>query len=330
MKKFIGIALVLALAVMLMPGAVFADDPCTTVINWSGGGGLITGSVTAGSTLATTNFMVLGNNINGQFVANYTGIGGGPYGGSSYNSKMDVGLTNGAIEYQTVRGAFGYTNGGDPENGGFSSYSFVGSGAWNQNMTQFTTGTGAVSMKTCTSTSAPITKHTGVDTSLVDNTYGWVGTNQHNFQATGTSAFSIIRQLTAANTDFSSVSAVGTGDAYLDNIGSKAGRTASMCGGPLSGYDFSWGQDFGANNGSGLLTVQGKGSNSVTLTDLSATGINPATSWFASTGTLSIVGSGLKATGTGTSGSCTINQNVGWNSPAYGAFTYNKAIINSQ
>jgi hypothetical protein len=246
---------------------------------------------------------------------------------------MNVGLTDGAIEYQTVRGAFGYTNGGDLEPGGFSSYSFIGVGAWdytNPSNPVFYTGTGAVSMKTCTSTSAPITKHTGVDTSLVDNTYSFVGSTQHNYQVAGASAFSIIRQLTAADGDYAAVGAVGTGDAYLDNIGSKAGRTSAMCGGPLPGYDFSWGQDFGANNGFGVLTIAGAGNNSVTLTDLTLTGGDPTTSSFSSTGLLSIVGSGLKVTGTGAPGSATMTQNVGWNSTTYGAFTYNKAIINSQ
>jgi len=37
MKKLIGIALVVALAVMLMPGAVFAWDPVSVEVNWGGG-----------------------------------------------------------------------------------------------------------------------------------------------------------------------------------------------------------------------------------------------------------------------------------------------------
>jgi len=37
MKKILGIALVLALAVMLMPSAVFAADPTTVTIDWGDG-----------------------------------------------------------------------------------------------------------------------------------------------------------------------------------------------------------------------------------------------------------------------------------------------------
>lgn len=327
MKKILAISLlVVALAVMLIPSAVFADDPCDVVIQWAGGAGLTTGTVTAGSTLATTNFTVLGNNINGQFVANYTGIGGGPYGGASYTTKMDTSLTDGCIAYQTVRGAFGYTNGGVLEPGGFSTYSFVGAGTWVGN--SFATGTGAVSMTMGATTSGPITTFTGVDTSLIDNNYalnqGWP-----TFSATGTSAFSMIQSLVAADGSFATGSATGNGSATWDCIGSQAGRTAAMCGGPLSGYNFPEFQDFHGTSGSGLLTLQGSGNSSVNLTDLSATGGNPATSFFTSTGTLSIVGSGLQATGTGAAGSCTINQNVGWNTATLGAFTYNRAIINS-
>jgi len=328
LKKLLTIAAVLVLAVMLMPCAVFAGDPTSVVVNWNGAG-TVEGTVVGGTTLATTTFTSLGlaSNI-GQFNANYN-VGGGPYGGNSYTSSIDAQVVNGYISDSTMRGAFGKTNGGDDEPGGFSSYSFIGSGVINPDQT-ITLGTGSVSMKTKTATNAPITKHTGVDTSLVDNTYSYVGTNQHNYQATDCSAFTIVRQLAAADGDYALVGAVGNGSAYLDNIGSKAGRTAAMCGGPLSGYDFSWGQDFGASSGSGLLTIQGVGHDSVNLTSLTATGGNPATSHFNSTGTLSIVGSGLKATGTGAAGSATINQNVGWNTATLGAFTYNQAIINSQ
>jgi hypothetical protein len=327
MKKLIGIAVVLALAVMLVPGAVFAGDPTSVVVNWSGGSGLTTGTVTAGNTLATTTFQVLGNNINGQFNANYTGIGGGPYSGASYTTKMNTSLTNGCIAYQTVRGAFGYTNGNQLEPGGFSTYSFVGAGTWTGQT--FATGTGAVSMKMGATTDAPVTTNTGVNTMLLDNNYaldqGWP-----TFSATGTSAFSMIQSLVAADGDFATGSATGNGSATWDCIGSTAGRTAAMCGGPLSGYNFPEFQDFHGTSGSGLLTLQGSGNSSVNLTDLSATGGNPATSFFTSTGTLSIVGSGLQATGTGAAGTCTINQNVGWNTATLGAFTYNRAIINSQ
>jgi hypothetical protein len=329
MKKLIGIVVVLALAVMLVPSAVFAADPCDVVIQWAGAGGSTTGTVTAGSTLATTNFQVIGNNINGTFEALYKVNDPGVQGtGNSYLCKMNTSLTDGAISLNTLRGALGYTNGGDPEPGGFSSYSFVGAGTWNQTGTQFTTGTGTVSMKMQNYTGAAMQQHTGWDTSLVDNNYaanqGWP-----TFSATGTSAFSMIQSLVAADGDFAAGSAAGNGSATWDCIGSTAGRTAAMCGGPLSGYNFPEFQDFHGTSGSGLLTLQGSGHSSVNLTDLSATGGNPATSFFTSTGTLSIVGTGLQATGTGAAGSCTINQNVGWNTATLGAFTYNKAIINS-
>jgi hypothetical protein len=326
MKKLIGIALVLALAVMLVPSAVFAADPVAVVINWAGGGGLTTGTVTAGSTLATTNFTVLGNNVNGQFNANYTGLGGGPYTGATYTTKMNTSLTDGCIAYQTVRGAFGYTNGNQLEPGGFSTYSFVGAGTWTGQT--FATGTGAVSMKMGATTGGPITTNTGVNTELLDNNYalnqGWP-----TFSATGTSAFSMIQSLAAADGDFATGSAVGNGSATWDCIGSTAQRTYAMVGGPLSGYNFAEFQDFHGTSGSGILTLQGSGNNSVNLTDLTATGGNPATSSFNSTGTLTVVGSGLQVTGTGSAGSATINQNVGWNTATLGAFTYNRAIINS-
>jgi hypothetical protein len=339
MKKVLGIALVLALAAMLIPSAVFAADPCNMVINWAGGAGLTTGTVTAGSTLATTNFTVLGNNINGTFTADYS-VGGGEYGANKYSTSMFTGLNDGVISFNTLRGALGYTNSGDLDPGGNNSYSFIGAGAWNQQGTQFTTGTGTVAMKmSLTALSANEPFH-GTDTSLKTNTYysgvnyPAVGPNDHNFQATGTSAFSIIQSLTAANGNYATVNAAGNGSAYLDCIMDRAGnpnKSTYVGGYALSGAEnFAWGQDFGASNGSGLLTIQGGGHTLVQLFDLTQTGADPATSWFASTGIQSNVGSGRQATGTGAAGSCTINQNVGWNTATLGAFTYNRATIQSQ
>lgn len=118
MKKVIGIALVLALAVMLMPGAVFAGAPTDVDIKW--GGGLVdagghpvnygTGwlSGTATSDEAYTEFGTWGDNIMGEFHVRYQnvshwGVDNVPVVGSQMNAHVIAGAVGAAIWLEQTR-----------------------------------------------------------------------------------------------------------------------------------------------------------------------------------------------------------------------------------
>jgi hypothetical protein len=318
LRKGFGIAVVLALAMMLVPGAVFAGDPINVSTTWSGSGS-VGGTVTAGSTLATTNWGSTGNIISGTFTANYN-VGGGPYGGNSYTTSIDADVANGGwIQFATTRGALGYTGGGTDELGGQQSYSYVFS------------SDGTASMSTRTAADAVFTKHTGVNTGLLDNTYGWVS---ENFRVSGTS-YQILREMLAANGNFVQASAIGSGTAALDTGAQRIAdsRTNQADLAYRSGYNFGWNQDFTAT-GTGQLVLTAVGSNQVFMYNISNTGADPGTSGGSWNGALSITsgttylaGQGLTATGNGTLGSAALQIITGFVS---GTLTYPNVAMTAQ
>lgn len=281
-KKFriIGVAVALAVVASLAFGSVaLAADPIDVDVTWTGSGS-VGGTVTAGSTLATTNWQSVGSDISGIFTANYN-VGGGPYGGNSYTTSIDADVAGGGfIEFETVRGALGYTNSGNLETGGQQSYSYIGS-------------SGTASMATRTAGNAVFYPFSGVFTGLGDNTYGWIG---ENFRASGTS-YQIIRQIIASDGDFAHVIATGSGTAALDVGGSKASAGQADLA-YLSGYNFGWNQDFSAT-GTGTLGLTGIGNNQVTFYNISQTNPVPGSSSGGWTGTIGITpdGKGLTVTG---------------------------------
>jgi len=297
-------------ATVLFAGTALAGDPTDVNITWSGTGS-VGGTVTAGSTLATTNWQSVGNSISGTFTANYN-VGGGPYGGNSYNTSINAQVANGGcIEFYTTRGALGYTGGGTNELGGQRSYSYV------------FTSDGTASMATRTAANAVFTKHTGVDTGLLDNTYGWVS---ENFRVSGTS-YAILREMRAANGNFVQANAIGSGTAALDcgaqRISDSRTNQADLA--YRSGYNFGWNQDFTAT-GTGTLILTAVGSNEVFMYSISNTGADPGTSrgWW--NGVLSITsgdtylaGQGLTAKGYGTLGSAALQIVAGF---VNGTLTY--------
>ncbi len=101
MKKLLVIASVLALAVMLVPTAVFADSPTTFVVNWAG-----SGSVNGVSTVkndAVYSFSANANLIQGNF--NTVGYNDNPY---SYNvdtstAYIQSNVTGGSTWFNALR-----------------------------------------------------------------------------------------------------------------------------------------------------------------------------------------------------------------------------------
>lgn len=317
MKRIFGIALVLAVLAVLSFGSVaLAGDPIDVDITWGGGtvdaggypvdygAGWVSGTVTAGNTLATTNFSTAGSSILGQFTAGYN-VGGGPYGGNSYNTSMDAEVAGGGmIEFFTIRGALGYTGSGTLEPGGQQSYSYVYS------------SDGTASLANRTSTGATFKTHTGWDAGLLDNTYGWEG---ENFRVSGTS-YEIIRQMIAGNGNYVEAWATGTGTAGLDTGAQQVSdsRTNQADLAYRSGYNFGWNQEFTAT-GTGQLILTAFGSNQAFMYDVSNTGADPGTSGGSWSGTLSVTsgstylaGQGLTATGDGTFGSAALQIITGF------------------
>jgi len=94
MKKLIGIALVLALAVMLVPGAAFAADPTTLTVDWGPGttgpsSGYIGTTFTAGND-AVYSFYTDGTGIAGSFHAVDSNDNPYGYGIDSTNSSTSM------------------------------------------------------------------------------------------------------------------------------------------------------------------------------------------------------------------------------------------------
>jgi len=120
MKKILGIALVLALAVMLVPGIALADDPTVTTVNIvAGSSGVVTGTVTAKD--AKTTFTAAGTNMQGNFYAKDSN-NNAAYGIDDFTTNLKAQTSQGYIEYRTDRLTSGTAFYGAP---GQASYSFV-------------------------------------------------------------------------------------------------------------------------------------------------------------------------------------------------------------
>jgi hypothetical protein len=272
MKKILGIALVLALAVMLMPSAVFAADPPPTTVDviWGGGSvdaggypvnygaGWISGTVAPPS--ATTTFQSGGDQIMGRYKAAYK-PGAGDLGNANiYTTSLEASVVDGTIAFDTVREAYGYLN-SKPAPGGEESYSFIGTGYFDAG-NNWVPMSGSASMAMRSETWDYKALWTGGNDNIVDNTYSTgekALTFLHNFSASG--VYTMTDVMNASSGAFAQVQAVGNGTALLDCGASSASQdTATVA--YLSGSNYGWNQDFNAT-GSGTFLVGGVGNTEV-------------------------------------------------------------------
>lgn len=206
----------LALAVMLVPSAVFADDPSTVVIDWgsgviptpgagwsgSAGVGYVQATVVAGDD-STTNFQTAGI-ILGTFKATDKNDNPYTYGVDTFTSELRGEVENGFIDYTTSRndscGSYGPP--------GQESHSFVG----------VVNGWGAMA----TGTNNDYAK-------LQDALYGLTHlrtVNGVNIEANAVD-YEIMRELDANNGDRAYAYGTGTGLAQLYCLNAEAWNTGS-------------------------------------------------------------------------------------------------------
>jgi hypothetical protein len=275
MKKVLGIALVLALAVMLVPGAVFADPPFEPVaidMDWSSGDGssaTVTYTMVAGDD-GKSSFYTTGSGLCGAYNADYTK---GPY------DYMEVNTLVSTIDAQCrTAGLISFSTSRDDCYGGWSpagqtSYSFVGSGIQTGNT--FVYGAGEVSMLTRTQTwlngladyvySFPYADPTRYRENRVSNP-GFVS-DGGVLEAKGCTNYTIIQNVANPN----------DGDRYFqaDAVGSGNARLACRNGDAEYQYipgDVKLGQnvgvtksDFTASGNGGTFTLSGKYVNNMSM-----------------------------------------------------------------
>lgn len=261
MKKVIGIALVLALAVMLMPSAVFADDPTEVDITWGGGTydaggypvdfgvGHISATVTAGAD-ATTTFSTGADQIQGQFWAQDSNDASTLYGIDAFTTNLKASVTDvtsglGSITYETTRLGSYVPSYGAP--GQYSS-SYVG----------VQDGTGYLANQSWTNYAQ-----------MRDYNYSFNGAGQvPNIGATNAALYEIDRYIEGSTGDYGEVYALGSGSAHLNCVGSEIGsgtKSYSQTGlGTLCNYPSPRPAGFSATGGSGFFQVLAGGHNSVT------------------------------------------------------------------
>lgn len=243
MKKLIGIALVLALAAMLVPSAVFAGDPTELNMSWSGAGNVST-TFTAGND-AIHSFATFGlNGISGTFNAKDLNDNPYTYNVDSTNSYLTSHVIDGWTLYQVDR-TDSKTSYCQP---GQLSYSYIQAyGGWAEMAMGSQTNYAKMTNDTYTPGGAP------------PNT-----TSGKNFEANATSY--ILQQWIGAGgtpstptSNCAGFTAQGNGTALIDTMCSEAG----------GGVRFGWGCGCYTNadavmTGSGTFSAGGTGSNSVT------------------------------------------------------------------
>jgi len=205
MKKRIGIAIVLALALVLSLGtAVLADDPTEVNVTWGdGGGGYGTGwvgtTVTAGDDSIAT-FATSGNGIRGSFSAIDTNSG--LYGVDATSSQIKAEVQDGGF----IQSWFDRT--GDPTGYGASAYGPAGQSAYGG---IFVTGEGSYG--------AMALRDSQNYAFYNSYNYGWYTPDQpsygHQFAALNAESYAMSRTINGGAGDWGSVGAIGSGDATL-------------------------------------------------------------------------------------------------------------------
>lgn len=248
MKKLIGIALVLALAVMLMPGAVFADDPATVTIDWGDGtvtapgsgwtGGYGTGWINVGVNTgdASAGFTTGGDSIRGSYTATDSNNNPYSYGVDNFSSYLNAGVANGYINTGCNRDS---SYAGMYGNAGQSSYSFV----------QAYGGTASMAYRSTTNFAG-----------MVDGSYKYQLPGGHNIVADASSYF-MNRSINDGRGNLASTNAAGSGTATLDCMSAEAsGRWTLQLGTGAGCYKDA---NFNAT-GTGVFTAHVEGNTSTT------------------------------------------------------------------
>jgi len=273
LKKKIGIALVVALALILCLGtAVLADDPVEVNVDWDGEGEV--GTTVIGGDDAITTFHTAGSQIEGTFTASYSD-GSYPYMEvNTLVSRIDASVNDGGyIEYRTERtDCYG---GWSPA--GQVSYSFVGTDDGNASM-----GTGSRS-------------HLN---GLIDYNYPLQGT----LAVDGASNYEIIRSLSVDNI-WTYAYAEGSGLATLQCRNSAIDYQFAPSGAELGAYSGCPTKATFNAVGSGTFDLYARGDNGATINNTNMTGSTSGSlTWLGNTSF-----SGSKVTATDAGSGATLN-----------------------
>ena len=240
MKKLIGIALVVALAVMLMPSAVFAWDPVEINGSWSGTGSFDQWIDAGGD--AYTEFHTSGAVISGQFAGQYVENTSYPYMDcNTWSTYANARVTDGGIEYWTNR-TDSYEGSYGPS--GQSSYSLLTAYG----------GTGEMAMGSWTNYASQkdcLYSSTGQKLGVPVRTSGG-----HHFEANATDYF-MMHNISAPDGDWAYVRALGSGTAALDCMNNEMGADNLRLGWGCGCYTDA---DFSAT-GAGQFDAYGIGNN---------------------------------------------------------------------
>ena len=239
MKKkfgFLGIALmVVALVMLLVPGMLFADEPTTVTVNWTGAGG-IGAIVNSGD--AMTTFNTSGGAISGAFTAIDANNNPYSYGVDNFTTQLVASVASvgdGWISSRTDRLTSKESMYGAP---GQMTSSFL----------SVTDGTGSMAIRTESNFA-----------SMIDPTYGYQLAGGHNIVADA-NFYTLQRYVEASDHSFGSFTASGNGQATLDSMVSEMSAT---------GVRLGWGggcytdASFNATGSDGDVTITGSGDNLV-------------------------------------------------------------------
>lgn len=234
MKKGLGIALVLALAVMLgMPSVALADDPSVVTVNWDGTGG-VAATVNTGD--ATAGFNTFGDGVSGSYTATDSNNNPYSYGVDNFSSYLNAGVANGYISTGCYRDS---SYAGMYGNAGQNSYSYVSAYG----------GTASMAYRSTTNFAQ-----------MVDGSYKFQLPGGHNIVANADDYF-MDRGINDGRGNLAWTTAVGSGTATLDCMSAEA----SGCWGLQLGTGAGCYKDANFNaTGAGTFTAHVQGNNSTT------------------------------------------------------------------
>ncbi len=235
MKKRIGIALVLALALILCLGtAVFADDPTDVNVDWDGTGAVGV-NVDTGDTLAGV--LTAGEGISGSYSARDSNNNPYNYGVDNFSAYLNASVVNGVIDAGSFR-ADSYS----------PMYGPAGQSSWS--IVEVAGGTASMAYRTTTNYA-----------SMSDASYGFQLPGGHNIVVDAT-YYEIDRGIEDGRGNSGWVYGEGSGTATLDSMVSAAS----------GGWSLTFGRGGGsftdANytaTGNGYFEAVGMGNNSITF-----------------------------------------------------------------
>lgn len=189
----------LALAVMLIPSAVFAADPTIINVNWNWtGGGVVNSTVTAGNDAVHALAVNAGNSA-GYFNVRDENDNPYSYNVDSTSSNANLWVSGGLATYTVARTDSKVSMYGPA---GQNTYSFIGVNL-----------DGTASMGMCTFTNYAFQQEANYG-----HPEGWVSGNQ--FTATSPTAFQIIHQVTDSEGDTAWLNSSGSGMANISCMSS--------------------------------------------------------------------------------------------------------------